>query len=130
MAIDGSNSRGSGRLVKVTLCAILLLGSLSMAGCTIVEIDSARAEPRLSIWPLGVSVKAADNAPLTISGRSFGLGGGCQTAALGYADFSCTYIDPLTCGVAIIQNPSPETESTWAKIARKTEAHCLHGDSK
>jgi len=105
---------------------LVLLCAVCLSGCAVVEVQSQGAPPQLSVWPFGVQVRARGADALTVSGRTIGLGGGCQTAALG----SCTYINPKTCGVAAIYNPSLKQLSLWGKIANETQARCLHKETK
>ena len=113
-------------------CLLPLL--LPLAACTVVQVQSTARAPRLSFWPLGVRIDAARGSTLSVSGSSIGLGGGCYSAALGFARFQCTFIPPRTCGVAVIVNPSKGLIAQWIEIAKQLQqaprVRCLTGEQR
>ena len=115
------------------ICALVGL-SLALAACTVVQVQSTAQVPRLSFWPLGVRIDAARGSALNVSGSSIGLGGGCYSAALGFARFQCTFIPPRTCGVAVIVNPSKGLITQWIEIAKQLQqaprVRCLRGEQR
>jgi hypothetical protein len=104
----------------------VLGAALTLSGCvSFVTIQSQGGVPKTSIWPFGVRVDIGTSHAITVNGNLAGIGTGCLTTVAGFAEFSCTIIDPKTCGVAIIHDPTPKQEAEWDAIARETKARCL-----
>ncbi len=114
------------------LRAAIILAALLVSGCvSIVEVHSDGAEPKLSIWPLGVKIERGKADAIAVRTTALGAAYGCDTAALGAMSASCILIDQPACGVAVVY-PDDKTDMTLLKrIGRETAVRCLNrGDSK
>jgi hypothetical protein len=91
---------------------LLLAGLLPLCGC------------------VTLSTTHKDGEAVSTYSRTFGIIWGCGMLGIGVQRCDQIRIDARTCGVAIVENPDPETRKLLARIAEHVRAQCLHSQKE